>query len=198
MPPKKVQKTTNLEASLAAFCDQARTEFQRHAKNGRIKKLKCRQILTVLGLDFDDTLLTEEQLSDGLDEQAFVLLVEQTKRESDLSGLVDYIYDYLCYQINPDDDTIDRPGSTKDNQKESKITFTSYFKALKTLNKIPKRQSTWEKAYLYANPAHTFEANITRSDLVRLMRHVGFFTKHYKEFNLCKTNSNSNSNCNKS
>lgn len=167
MPPRKKQKT-ELEQELAAFLEKANNEFAKAKRDKEyITVFKFKQIVNKFELEFDDTLLSDEDHEDGLQRDRFIELMEQLKREADLSRLVDYIYNYLSYNTDS----------------EGLVGFETFIKSLKTLPKTPKRNKTIELAYCFANEA-SIDDPLTRHDLVKVLRQVQFFQKHYQEFNV--------------
>lgn len=169
MPPRKKQKT-ELEQQLGAFMEVANNEYVK-AKRDKdyITLFKFRQLVKKLDLEFDDDLLTEDDHQDGISNDRFVELIDQVKREHDLSRLVDYIYGYLQYEA----------VSAKSSEG---VTFENFLKALRTLPKTPKRIRVIENAYCFANNG-TVDDSLSRNDLVRILRRTQFFQKHYQEGN---------------
>lgn len=171
MPPRKKQKT-QLEQDLAVFLDHANQEFSKakRADKEYITLFKFRQIVKKFDMNLDDRLITEED-HQGLRQDRFIALIEQVKRESDLSCLVDYIYDYLLY------DTLSTPDT------DAQVDFESFMKALRTLPKTPKRFKTIEQGYCFANNASVSDP-LTKDDLLVVMRQLGFFQTHYQDYNV--------------
>jgi Ca2+-binding EF-hand superfamily protein len=176
MPPRKKQKT-ELEQDLARFIEQAVAEFNR-AKRGSqetITAFKFKQIVAnKLELNSDENLLTEEDKNNGISLERFVELVELTKKENDMSLLVDYIYDYLSYSH--------QEGSEKGDKT---VTHDTFSKALRTIPKAPKREKTVDQMFYFAATlASKSKECISRDDLVRIMRRLNFFSRHHNSFNV--------------